>query len=62
MQGLLFCGDVVAMNGGISIDRALQEKLRSNISFCNLEAPILPKTGGGGNQNAKSRTIAIYTR
>ena len=53
MQGLLFCGDVVAMNGGISIDRALQEKLRSNISFCNLEAPILPKTGGGGgNPNA----------
>lgn len=48
MQGMMFCGDVVAMNGSFAIDKALQEKLRSNISFCNLEAPILPKTGGGG--------------
>lgn len=53
MQGMMFCGDVVAMNGSFTIDKALQEKLRSNISFCNLEAPILPKTGGGGgNPNA----------
>lgn len=48
MQGMMFCGDVVAMNGSFIIDKALQEKLRSNISFCNLEAPILSKTGGGG--------------
>ena len=52
MQGMMFCGDVVAMNGSFIIDKALQEKLRSNISFCNLEAPILSKTGGGGNSNA----------
>lgn len=61
MQGLLFCGDVVAMNGGISIDRALQEKLRSNISFCNLEAPILPKTGGGGVTQTLKAGPSLYT-
>ena len=55
-RGLLFCGDVVAMEKRFTCTEAWQEKLRQYISFCNLEAPLLPHApslmpiGGGGGK------------
>lgn len=41
-KGMLFCGDVVAMEKRFSCSKAWEQKLHEYVSFCNLEAPILP--------------------
>ena len=63
-RGLLFCGDVVAMEKRFTCTEAWQEKLRQYISFCNLEAPLLPHApslmpiGGGGSLEHNNQHLA----